>query len=174
MPSVIRSDLNSLIRNSLLQPDWGNFLCGCPCLRSCIQIQIRLFLPLPLPIALPISVPVSVPLSFLILILQININLPKILQHVGDHGLGGHSCINGPIILKKLGKIRQPPTMIQMKMSNNNNINNSINIILPTDILEIRIFLHVRILHMDTWIEYDCFVFYFADNARSAYLLSCA
>jgi hypothetical protein len=54
------------------------------------------------------------------------------------------------------------------------NINKIVNISLFAYVAEIRILLHVSVLHMDANIENNSSVFNFADDARAANLLTCS
>lgn len=88
-------------------------------------------------------------------------NLPKILQHIRYHRFGRHRRIDRSGIPKPFGKIWQAPTVIEMKMRNNDNIDIFIDITsLTADMPKIGVFLHVGVLHVDACVEYYCAIFY--------------
>jgi hypothetical protein len=64
--------------------------------------------------------------------------------------------------------------MVEMKVRNNDKIDKMVNIAISADELKIGVFLHIRILHMNTRIEYYRAVLYLYYYAGSAYLLACS
>lgn len=91
MACVIGRNFDTFMRDCLLQCYGGNPIGRCFSLRGSVNKQATVFL---------------------FVFSEVSADFAVVLEHVGDHSLGGHGGKYGPAVLVEFGEVGQPSTVV--------------------------------------------------------------